>query len=349
MVNLSLVASTLALLAQTQATRFLGRVNPATKELTWPATGVAFNFQGTQATINFSKAAGDNSVALVIDGGTPIVLANVANSSVATPTLKNGKHTVVLLKRSEASFGTLTFQGIATKGTVLKDTVPARRIEYIGDSITVGYGEAGTYPCVNTAELEDAPNTYAALTAGSLSADYSLVAWSGRGLTRNYAQSTPDTSPIAPQLWTRYGANDADNSYTFPKAAIPQAVVINLGTNDFSYLGVRDPLNATTYQQAYVKFVQTVQSHYPKADFFLTSSPMLSDTYPTTEDAQHTTQANAIKGAIAQLKDAKLHFVEFPPQPGTEDSIGCDYHPGPGEHQTMAGILTPAIKSVLNW
>lgn len=358
MINFSALIWTLAILGHVRATRLLGRVNPTTKQLTWPSDGLSFNFNGTQAVINFSEVSGDNSLSVVIDNGTQTTIANVGSNSISTPTLRQGTHSVVIRRRSEADFGTLTFQNITTAGTIGPDTAPARRIEFIGDSITVGYGEDGTYPCTNTAALEDAPNTYGALTSTNLSADYSLIAWSGKGLTRNYVTLTPDTSPIMPELWTRYGALDADNSYTFPTAAIPQAVVINLGTNDYSYVTTdasgntvdgRPPLNNVTYEQAYVKFVQTVQSHYPQANFFLCSSPLLSDTYPTAADMQHTSQANAIKAAIAQLNSTKVHFVDFPPQPGTEDTIGCDYHPGPAEHQAMAAILIPAIKSVLGW
>jgi lysophospholipase L1-like esterase len=352
------ILTAVLLAAHAQALQFLGRVNPATKQLTWPGDGLSFKFIGTEAFINFSAISGTNSVALTIDEGLQIVIPNVSNNSISTGTLSSGAHTVVLRRRSEADFGILTFQDITTSGTIGADRSPSRRIEFIGDSITVGYGEDGTFPCTNTAALEDAPNTYGALTAGNLSAEYSLIAWSGKGVTRNYVQLAPDTSPIMPELWTRYGALDADNTYTFPAKAVPQAVVINLGTNDYSYRTTaangstvegRPPLNNMVFQQAYTKFVQAVQSHYPKAEFFLTSSPLLSDSSPTTADMQHTSEANAIKGAIAAINSSKLHFVEFPTQPGTEDTIGCDYHPGPTEHQVMAAILLPIMQRVLGW
>ena len=357
MINLCALILTLAQISHAQSTRYLGRV-PSTNQLTWPGTGVAFNFDGTEAVINFSEVSGDNSLSVMIDNNTQTVIPNVTSQSVSITAAQQGTHSVSIQKRSEAYFGTLTFQNVTTTGTLGTTSALARRIEFIGDSITVGYGEDGTYPCTNTAAVEDAPNTYGALTARNLSADYSLIAWSGKGLIRNYVSLPPDTSPPMPELWTRYSALDADGTYTFPTAAIPQVVVINLGTNDYSYqltasngtaYAARPPLNNVTYEQAYVKFVQTVQSHYPQADFFLCSSPLLSDSFPTAADMQHTSQANAIKAAIAQLNSTKVHFVDFPSQPGTEDTIGCDYHPGPIEHQTMASILIPAIKSVLGW
>lgn len=146
-----------------------------------------------------------------------------------------------------------------------------------------------------------------------------------------------------PELWTRYGANDADNSYPF---TIPvDVVVINLGTNDFSYLNVRQPLNASEYTAGLVSFSHSIQAKYgPGVEIFITSSPMLSDSYPTAADAQHTTQSDAIKAAVAQI-GSHAHFVDFPAQDGS--SLGCDYHPSLSTHQQMASILEAAIRYVV--
>ncbi|KAJ5657865.1 uncharacterized protein N7484_001514 [Penicillium longicatenatum] len=339
----------------TGTVRYLGRVNPATKELTWPGTGVAFTFTGTSASISLLSVTGTNSVDLIIDGGAPTVISNVAGTSISTPAgLSQGTHTVELRKRSEALYGTIVIGDITTDGTLGANAVPAKKIEVIGDSITVGYGLDGTYPCTNTAALEDNPKTYAALAAESLGADYSIVAWSGKGLVRNTATDTTDTSPLMPELYTRYGANDADNSYTFPSDWTPDAVVINLGTNDFSYLAydssgqsynARSPINATTFTNEMVDFVHSIQEHYPNTKFFLLTSPMLSDSFPTTADAQHTTQKTALQSAISQL-GSNAYLVDWPTQ-GSD--VGCDYHPNASTHAAGAAILASAISSALGW
>ncbi|KAL4727971.1 hypothetical protein ACLX1H_004676 [Fusarium chlamydosporum] len=288
---------------------------------------------------------GTSSADLIIDGKAPVVIPTVYGTSISVPKLPKGTHTVELRKRSEASFGSFGITGITTDGKLIDTAAPKRKIEIIGDSISVGYGLDGVLPCVDTAALQNNGKTYGAVAARALNADYSVVAWSGKGLTRNYASSPPDTSPTMPVLYTRYGASDKDNSFTFPMSWVPDAVVINLGTNDFSYLNVRDPVNPAELTKALVKLVKSIQSHYPKAQFFFVSSPLLSDYYPTQADAQKSNNIKVLKDAMQQLSGVKTHFVDWPTQ-GSE--AGCDYHPNAATHAQGGKLLAASIKSALN-
>jgi lysophospholipase L1-like esterase len=323
-----------------KSVRYVGRVNPATKELSWPGTGVEFTFTGTWADIGLTHVGGTNSADLFIDGGEPIVISNVVGTNITTPRLSFGRHTVVLRRRSEPGFGSVFIGNITTDGSLGVDVAPKRQIEIIGDSISVGFGLDGTDPCTNTAAIEDNPKTYGALAAEALRADYNVVAWQGKGIVCNVVSTNPVLDTVLmPELWTRYGAKDPDNSYTFPAAWMPQAVVINLGTNDFGTGGtIRPPLNATAYTDATVSFAHTIQHHYPHADFFLMTSPMLGD-------PQHTIQANALKDAIKQL-GPKAHFVEWPTQGSAR---GCGGHPNADTHAAEGVVLAAAIKTALGW
>ncbi|PVH82283.1 carbohydrate esterase family 2 protein [Cadophora sp. DSE1049] len=325
--------------------RFVGRVNP-TNELTWPSTGVAFTFTGTTASINVADVSGTSSVDLIIDGNEPIVIPNVNGTSISTPTLSPGNHSVELRKRSETNFGTFRIIDVTTDGVLVPSTAPKRKIEIIGDSISVGYGLDGVNPCTNTAFLEDNPETYGALAANALGADYSVVAWSGKGLYRNYMSTMPDTSPTMPVLYTRYGANDADGSFTFPQNWVPDAVVINLGTNDFSYLGVRDPANPADMTAALVDLMEKINEHYPAAKIFLVSSPLLSDSYPTAADAQKSTQLKVYQDAADQLPNVTTRIVDWPAQ-GSD--VGCDYHPNADTHAKGAVLLEDALRAEMGW
>ena len=335
--------------------KYLGRVNPATLELTWPSTGVAFAFSGTTAIIGVdaSSIIGNNSAALYIDGSEAIDIPTVVGD-IVIPTLAQGEHTVELRKRSETAYGTFALTGVTTDGSIStgadKIQLPNRQIEIIGDSISVGYGIDGVFPCVNTAAEENAEETYGARAAMALNADYSIVAWSGKGLIRNYLLPANDTSPIMPELWTRYGANDADGSYTFPSYWNPQVVVIALGTNDFGYLAtnstggqspIRPPVMKKQFTDAAVKFIEEVSGHYKRAQFFLMGSPLLSGDQHDQDNSYWTAAASQVSA-----KGIKAQFVDWPTQGPV---YGCDYHPNALTHAAEGFVLTEAIQAALSW
>jgi lysophospholipase L1-like esterase len=324
----------------------VGRVNPETKELTWPSTGVAFSFTGTTASININSVRGTASVALYVDDNEPILIPSMDGSPIVTPTLPMGNHTVEIRKRSETNFGTFRITNVTTDGTLVPSVAPTRKIEIIGDSISVGYGLDGVLPCTDSALLQNNPKTYGAVAAQALGADYSVVAWSGKGLIRNYASNPPDTQPPMPVLYTRYGANDEDDSFTFPSSWVPDAVVINLGTNDFSYLDVREPVNPDDLITALSDLVESIHAQYEDAQFFLVSSPLLSDYWPTVEDAQKTTHLRVLETVTERLDTLKIHIVDWPTQ-GSD--VGCDYHPNEATQAQGAELLVTAIQQALGW
>ncbi|KAF2027664.1 hypothetical protein EK21DRAFT_102369 [Setomelanomma holmii] len=316
----------LAALGPAEALRYLGRVNPATKELTWSNTGVSFTFTGSSATIGFEGLSGTSSAELIIDRKSTYI-SNLSGMSISTPVnLTRGQHTVTLRKSSEALFGSIYISNVTTDGRFGADVAPSKRKIEVIELISEGYSVR---------------------TAAAFKADLSIISWSGIGIIRNYDSGGSDTGPIMPVRHTKYGANDADNSYPFPRSDAPDAVVINLGTNDFGH-NTRPVLSATDYTAAVVKFVKQIKSSYKtNPAFFLLTSPMLNDGYPSAEEAQHTTQFNALNEAVKQLNGtAKATVVDWPLQ-GSD--LGCDYHPTPNTNEIAAGKLIAAMGKVLRW
>ena len=100
-------------------------------------------------------------------------------------------------------------------------------IEFIGDSITCGYGVVG-YPAngvsyYGTAEYCDATQAYAYKTADLLGTDYSMVSVSGWAVLSGGNNCIPEIYDKT--CWRR-----GDALYTPTKT--PDVVVVNLGTND---------------------------------------------------------------------------------------------------------------------
>jgi lysophospholipase L1-like esterase len=307
----------------------------------WSATTIKANFQGTSISVNL-KSTGDNWFNVIIDSVvmTPVnITSSTSMPMVLASGLTSGTHTIELVRRTEAWVGEVQFLGFTVGDGSLLDppSASSRRIEFIGDSITCGYGNEGTSQYQSfTTKNENAYLAYGSVTARTLDADQITVAWSGKGMIRNYGGSTTE---VLPDIYLRILPYNTTLVWD-PSQWIPQVVVINLGTNDFS-TGVPDE---TTFTTAYANFVKKIRSQYSDAHIYCAVGPMLS--------GDNLTYArNYISTVVSQLQsagDTKVHFIEFPVQDGTL-GYGEDWHPSVATHAKMASQLAAQIKTDLGW
>jgi hypothetical protein len=157
------------------------------------------------------------------------------------------------------------------------------------------------------------------------------VAWVGMGDCS--FDLNGDTSNVLSSVFADTVGTQAAPAWDFVR--LPDAVLINLGTND-SAMG--DP--GKPYEDAYVAFLHTVRGHYPDAWIFLTIGPMTSD--PTL-----TQMRTHLANVVSKIGDGKVTAIDL----ATQDTAmtGCDYHPDVAEDMTMSGMLAPAIKAKLSW
>lgn len=326
------------------AVLYIGRFNtsdPAGPKSAWSATTIKANFSGTAISANL-VSVGDNWYNVVIDGvvKTPVHVPAGTNGVVALASgLASGNHTIEFVRRTEAYIGDVQFKGFTvTGGQLLAAPTPsARRIEFIGDSISAGYGNEGIDQYHSfTPQNENAYLAYGPVTARALGADQFVVAWSGKGVSRNYGG---DTTDLMPSLYPRILPYDTTTLWN-PSQWVPQVVVINLGTNDFGS-GVPDK---TTFTTAYSNFVKQIRGQYPSAHIYLALGPLLYDPNLTTARDYITTVSNQLTSA----GDTKIHFIEFPQQTGAL-GYGEDWHPSVAQHAAMAQQLITQIKADLGW
>jgi lysophospholipase L1-like esterase len=213
---------------------------------------------------------------------------------------------------------------------------PARLIEIIGDSITCGYGTLGMLSDSECFSTESHWDSYGAVLARALGADLSTIAMSGQGAYRNYGGDMTNTLPM---VYTRALTNDATPLWDFRTQ--PQAVIINLGTNDISN-NKGDP--GMPFRTAYTGLVQTVRSKYPAALIVCTNGPLLSGT-------DLTTILGHLKAVVDARKAAGDTNIEVFDQIATQtsDKAACQYHPNPAENQLMANQLVTELKARLGW
>jgi lysophospholipase L1-like esterase len=301
----------------------------------WSGSAWVTRFRGTG--IRVALTGGANQFAALVDDGQPTVVKFAGDAGVVTVAsgLSDAEHTLALSRRTEASFGPVRFDGFTVTGGALVPSPPpfTRKLEFVGDSITCGYGNEGAVAtCAFSPNTENEYLAYGALTARALDAEHRVVAWSGLGMVRNYADRA---GPRIPELYGRTLATDAASLWDTSRW-VPDVVVINLGTNDFS-TGVNP---GQPFADAYLQFVTRLRGLYPQAHIFCAVGPMDNDS----------TLRGYVTGVVtarAQAGDDRVHFIEFPPQGAL--GYGCDSHPNVATHALMATAMTSAIRAALGW
>jgi len=323
--------------------------------LTSDGTGVQFDWSGVTFTYTFTGTSismqlvdNGNYYSVRIDGTvqpTPVHADNRANQtySLATGLDSTKSHTITVLKRTEPFNGPIAvFKGFSVNNgpLVVKPNPPktGRRLEFWGDSITCGYGDLGTsYDCHFSADTEDETVAYGPVTGRSLNADVSVVAWSGKGVVRNYGDTNPTSPDPMPIYLPSNTGNNLNNKYNW--SWIPSAVVINLGTNDYS---TNPTPSYAQFSGGYVNMTNLVRTNYGKTvPIFTVCGPLIGD--PCCANIKNITATLNSQG------DPNVHYVDMQNILSFPADYGCDYHPAVSGQQKMANVLIPVLKSVLGW
>lgn len=252
-------------------------------------------------------------------------------------------HTIRIVKRTESLVGKVEFSGIQLEenGVLVEiPSIPERKMEFIGNSITCGYGnEAIDQYQPFSCETENASLAYGAITADRLNAQYVAVAYSGRGIVQNYDGSQVN---VVPEIWNRIFP-DEDKPLWDHKLYTPDIAVINLGTNDFS-----SGVDTGLFKQAYASFLKQVRKEYPITSIVCLIGPMLNNSYPENALDISRNIVSSIVSVKRRTGDNKIYFFELTQQTG-EYGYGADWHPSVAQHEYNAGELTQYIKEITGW
>ena len=207
------------------------------------ASGIEFNayIEGT-LTLNVTVSKGtadartdDCYFTVYIDGerqGQRLKATKSTSTKLTLATFETGGvHNIRVVKQTEPRNALAVLTDVSFTGYFEEaPTASKYLIEFLGDSLTAGYGNltsGGTAAVAQTSVNQDGTQAYAYLTAEKLGADCSIIAASGIGLVRGYR-----SFPMS-QLFEKasYYRNDTT---LFTPARTPDLVVINLGGNDKS-------------------------------------------------------------------------------------------------------------------
>lgn len=318
---------------------------------------LSFGFPGVQFGLNteakrlvlVAESSGDGSYlgVQVGDSISKIKLAKgVHNYTLFSEDEAVARH-VRLVHHSETWHGTVTLHSFTlTDGRFLAAPAkPERRILVLGDSVTCGEGadpvRQQQTECKKDTSWWNASNSYGLRTGAVLNAEVQLVCYGGRGLIRSWNGKTDELN--LPDFYDLALAEDSRQHPWNAKAFDADAVVVSVGTNDFS-LGIGELPEREEYVSAYVAFVQRILADYPNTQVFLTEGSIVND-----QDDPARPQKTVLREYIAETKrrvgGERVHIALANRYRG--DS--CDAHPTGDQHAQMATDLVSVIKQVMNW
>ena len=328
--------------------QYVGRIcfdNPERPRFTFPGTQINACFTGTSLKLWVKPKSG--YFMAQIDQTAPFKVAVMGErDSVITlaTALPQGSHQLRLMYVVEGYELKPDFRGlILDEGARLlpPPALPQRTIEFIGNSITCGYGnESVMAPDPFEYETENHYLTYAQLTCRALDAYAHVVARSGIGVYRSYGgpkEGTPDNVMTTEYEYTNL--YDHSERWDFNRFQ-PQLVCINLGTNDLS----TNNYDTTLLKAAYQRFLKQVRSHNPKAKIVFLCGSMLNG--KELDIARNI--LNEVTEEAHKKGDKEVYRFDFTPQRG-DLGFGASWHPSLKQHEKMAAELTTYLRKLMKW
>lgn len=262
-------------------------------------------------------------------------------------------HTIKIVKLSENARGKSGVTKIETDGCLELPTLskPSCKLEFIGDSITCGYGnEASGRDAPFLTSEENGWTAYASLAAKRLNAEYRCVSVSGISISNGSFKASPFPYPMMEGIYEytdrlyelSTGENPEGLRWNF-KAHPVDLICINLGTNDVILIKMAQDKaeEEKLFMRNYKKFIQKVRElNGPKTEICCTLGPLDYYLYDNIKEA--------VDQYIAESGDQHIRCFKFGGVNPMMEGFGADGHPCMKTHERMANELTDKIRGLLN-
>jgi hypothetical protein len=285
----------------------------------WAGAYFKVNFTGTTAMLKLANTAEQPvSFYAEIDGGAPKLFSNASGTVNLTPTaLSPGEHSLRITARDVTDV--IRFMGLALDaGAATKSpSVGEGLIEFIGDSITVGYKN-------NQVAL----SSYAWKAAELLGAEHTQIAYTGICLQDQVACYSPNAIGMSRQYFKTQTVDYPDSPNWNFATYQPSKVVVNLGTNDYVFR-----ISDSDFQSTYISFLQSIRAKYPQADIYVLR-PF---------GGYKADPAQAAVLARSHAGDSRIQYVDTTGWLSSSDYVDGT-HPTENGHTKAAQLLVQRLK-----
>ena len=260
--------------------------------------------------------------------------------------------------------GILIISAIHSDGKLKRLEPKKYKLEFIGDSITSGEGLAGAYGVWewNSAVFSTLGH-YALATANNLDADYRIISQSGWGVCSSWDN---DPNRVLPKYYEQVcgllggrgqleaGAGEKNDFDAWQ----PDAIMVNLGTNDASAFqnkawvdeitgesfkqelnpdGSFEEKSLARFETAVYDFLVLIRKNNPKSHIVWLYGMIgrVMEPYIVETLNRYKKDYNDENVAYLQLPDLKTEWM------------GANNHPGVPSHRAAADVLTDYLKGIL--
>lgn len=255
-----------------------------------------------------------------------------------------------LMKLSEAAFAKMGIVKITLEGELLPPpkALSERRIEFVGDSITCGFGIDGVWnKDAFSTETENPIKGYAYKTALKCRAEFQYVSWSGMGVYSSWVADDavkPLDSWLAHDIYL-YTDSGLENTlgreghenhtpWDFSKY-VPHIILFNMGTNDQSWTK-HIPERCGVFKERYYSFLKLLREKNPGSYIVCTYGVMGTDLVPEEKECVD---------RFRKELDGRIEYIELPVQLES-DGIGAEWHPSEKTHDKMSELLSKRLNEL---
>lgn len=250
-----------------------------------------------------------------------------------------------LVHLTETWIGVVSLRAFRVEGEVsLARPFPARKLLFIGDSVTCGEAVRRKPECSKDESWWDAYNSFGAHASRALEAQFQLVCFGGKGVLRDW-QGKRDVLN-APEFFPLVIPDERRIPYPLSNYT-PDAVLLSLGTNDFNPALGPFPDQAA-FVARYVSLVRDVKAAYPAARVWLTEGAIVSDTESragSSASKQKSTLRAYLEEVVGRVGLAEVRYLPARHYPAD----ACDAHPTGSEHEHIAQDVANVLRVELGW
>ena len=257
---------------------------------------------------------------------------------------------ISVIKLSECKYAYAGFAGLEVDGYVINNIGTGiwqedkkLKLEFIGDSITCGYGIEG----FNEGEFstaEERPDlSYAFCAAKKLGAEIQCCSWSGIGILSHWIEENenlPDIGLVMGSNWPYTDKFLSQKMRIEPEVwtgtkFVPDVVVINLGTNDASYVRNVEE-RRLLFVEFYKQLMEAVHRRSPGAKILCCYGMMEQSLCDSVKEAV---------GKFSKDFPEVAEYLKLPLQLEC-DGLGTAGHPSEVTQKKVGEILAGVISSI---